>query len=39
MIRSSADRISLAEKTLGWSPSTKLRDGLIKTVEYFKTII
>ncbi|MDD4816809.1 MAG: SDR family oxidoreductase [Victivallaceae bacterium] len=31
--------ISLAEKTLGWSPSTKLRDGLIKTVEYFKTII
>jgi UDP-glucuronate decarboxylase len=30
--------ISKAEKILSWSPSVKLRDGLAKTIEYFKGI-
>ena len=30
--------ISLAKKRLDWQPSVKLRDGLIKTIEYFKSI-
>ncbi len=31
--------ISLAKKTLGWEPKVQLRDGLQKTIEYFKTIV
>lgn len=31
--------ISLAKKELGWEPKVKLRDGLIKTIEYFEKII
>ena len=27
--------ITLARKTLGWEPTTRLRDGLIKTIRYF----
>jgi UDP-glucuronate decarboxylase len=28
--------ISLAKKTLDWEPSIPLRQGLVKTIEYFK---
>ncbi|MBD3261554.1 MAG: NAD-dependent epimerase/dehydratase family protein [Candidatus Altiarchaeales archaeon] len=28
--------ISLAEETLGWRPKTDLREGLVKTIDYFK---
>lgn len=31
--------IALAKKKLNWQPEIKLRDGLTKTIEYFKTII
>jgi UDP-glucuronate decarboxylase len=31
--------INLARKELNWSPKLKLDEGLIKTIEYFKTII
>ncbi len=31
--------ISLAEKTLDWRPSVKLRDGLIETIAYFKRLM
>lgn len=31
--------ISLAKKKLGWSPQMALDEGLIKTIEYFKTKI
>jgi UDP-glucuronate decarboxylase len=31
--------IDLARKELNWSPKLKLDEGLIKTIEYFKTII
>lgn len=31
--------ISLAKKELGWQPTTKLRDGLIKTIEYFDAVL
>ncbi len=31
--------IALAKKELDWSPNVKLEEGLIKTIEYFKTII
>jgi len=31
--------ITLAKKELNWSPNVKLDEGLIKTIEYFKTII
>ncbi|HBF88001.1 MAG TPA: NAD-dependent dehydratase [Bacteroidales bacterium] len=31
--------ISLAKKELGWTPTIKLDEGLVKTIEYFKTII
>ncbi len=31
--------ISLAKKMLGWEPVTDLDDGLIMTIEYFKTIV
>lgn len=30
--------ISLAKSTLGWSPTTKLEDGLDKTINYFRNI-
>lgn len=29
--------ISLAQKQLGWKPTTGLEEGLIRTIEYFKT--
>ena len=31
--------IDLAKKELGWSPTVELREGLIQTIEYFKTVI
>ncbi len=31
--------ISLAKNELGWEPSVMLDEGLVKTIEYFKTII
>ena len=31
--------ISLAKDKLGWGPSVQLRDGLAKTIEYFRTIV
>lgn len=31
--------ISLAKKALGWEPKVELREGLQKTIEYFKTIV
>lgn len=31
--------ISLAKKELNWAPKIQLEEGLIKTVEYFKTIV
>ncbi|WP_091896330.1 UDP-glucuronic acid decarboxylase family protein [Polaribacter sp. KT25b] len=31
--------ISLAKKELDWSPKVQLDDGLIKTIDFFKTII
>ncbi len=31
--------ITLAKKELGWEPTIKLEEGLIKTIEYFKGII
>jgi UDP-glucuronate decarboxylase len=30
--------ISLAKKHLDWQPTVKLRDGLVKTIDYFKSI-
>lgn len=30
--------IALARKHLGWVPTVKLRDGLVKTINYFKSI-
>ncbi len=30
--------IALAKKRLDWQPTIKLRDGLVKTIEYFKSI-
>ena len=30
--------ISLAKKELGWEPGVQLREGLAKTIEYFKTV-
>ena len=30
--------ISLAQKELGWSPDIPLQEGLVKTIEYFKSI-
>jgi len=30
--------ISLAKKELGWEPNIQLREGLVKTIEYFKSI-
>jgi UDP-glucuronate decarboxylase len=31
--------ITLAKEKLGWEPKVKLREGLKKTIEYFKTVI
>lgn len=31
--------ISLAKKELGWEPKIQLREGLLKTIEYFKTVV
>lgn len=31
--------ISLAKGSLGWQPSTQLKEGLTKTIEYFSTLI
>lgn len=31
--------ISLAKEKLGWSPTVQVDDGLIKTIQYFKSII
>lgn len=31
--------ISLARKELNWSPKVELEDGLLKTIDYFKSII
>jgi UDP-glucuronate decarboxylase len=31
--------IELAKKELGWEPNIQLREGLIKTIDYFSTII
>ena len=31
--------ISLAKKELDWSPNIELEEGLIKTIEFFKTVI
>ena len=31
--------ISLAEKELNWKPNIELEEGLVKAIEYFKTII
>jgi UDP-glucuronate decarboxylase len=30
--------ITLARETLGWAPRTELREGLARTIEYFKSI-
>ena len=29
--------ITLAQRTLGWSPTVALREGLVQTIEYFRT--
>jgi len=31
--------IDLAKKELGWRPTVELRDGLVRTIGYFKTVI
>ena len=31
--------ISLAKKELDWSPKTQLDEGLMKTIEYFRSVI
>lgn len=31
--------ITLAKKELNWEPNIKLAEGLVKTIEYFKTIV
>ena len=31
--------ITLAKEKLGWSPTTKLEDGLLKTIDYFDQLI
>jgi UDP-glucuronate decarboxylase len=31
--------ISLANKELNWNPNTQLEEGLLKTIEFFKTVI
>jgi UDP-glucuronate decarboxylase len=31
--------ISLTQKLLAWAPRVRLRDGLIKTIEYFERLL
>lgn len=31
--------ISLAREKLGWTPKVKLRDGLVKTIDYFDALL
>ncbi len=31
--------ITLAKEKLGWNPDIKLEEGLIKTIEYFQSIM
>jgi UDP-glucuronate decarboxylase len=31
--------ITLAKSKLGWEPKVQLEEGLVKTIEYFKTIV
>jgi UDP-glucuronate decarboxylase len=31
--------ISLAKKELGWEPKVMLEEGLVKTIDYFKSIV
>jgi nucleoside-diphosphate-sugar epimerase len=31
--------ISLAREKLGWTPKVELRDGLRRTIDYFKSIV
>ena len=31
--------ISLAKKELDWEPKVQLREGLVKTIEYFDTLL
>jgi dTDP-glucose 4,6-dehydratase len=31
--------ITLARKTLGWEPKTNLKEGLLKTIPYFRSVI
>ena len=31
--------ITLAHETLGWAPTVDLRDGLTKTIDYFRTVV
>ena len=31
--------ISLAKKELGWSPIVEIKEGLLKTIDYFKATI
>lgn len=31
--------ITLAKKNLNWSPTIELEEGLVKTIEYFKTLV
>ena len=31
--------IALAEEKIGWTPKTNLEEGLIKTIEYFRTAL
>jgi UDP-glucuronate decarboxylase len=31
--------ISLAQKQLSWKPTTSLKDGLVRTIAYFKTLL
>jgi len=31
--------LTIAQETLGWKPSVPLRDGLVRTAEYFRTVL
>jgi UDP-glucuronate decarboxylase len=36
MIRCNGNVIDKARKILGWEPAIQLKEGLIKTIEYFE---
>ena len=36
---SDSEMKNLAEKELDWKPNIELEEGLVKAIEYFKTII